>query len=826
MGPAVAVGTGDPSSSFAESNFRELDDVFLQTQTRIWLGEVLHTRLDEQLHISDLLADGELLFEVSKVILKMLLAKCMELRHVKAQKYKPFGSRKSSGRYRPYSNVDSFLKICKSLGLNGIDLFSPSDVVEKRHIRKVCICIRSFSMKARSKQLNVPDFDIVTYTVAMPTNMVGCIRRSLELSQFSFTSSASVSPYESSRSKYRRKKSIAAACGRNYDSCSEGSDDTVNNYMGAQSYSSSTNYSCDTASLKNSDVEKSQEVSSMLKKYASAQDLLESEILDQEKDEDEQSHYESECLAESVGSLCSQYVDDDHQLESMSSPCVDSRMKLYCAVSHINNGVRHSHENGARDLINLDFGLGNDVSVVGDSLDDNTAESCISHQLAFSDLTVLGTDSNYPAFFDGGDSMINLYMGTDSHGSRSTQRTSQNGFGKRFFDDIEDVEVSSTTSMNSVSGRRLSFDFDDQFDADDKTAKVNFTELQNYEADRLDKSPMRGYESQDMAKYETPVHSFTPDTEKPQSEMKLENFKFSTKLFLPCPDDWKSYATGCEDHVDSFSSESGMSQINSGDALWLKGSNFVVAYNDKEVKGTTMVESHPDIKERRDNNVPATCSEDSGASCNAVAVEESERCHRINRTDDGSGIQHQDIIIEDIISLGAHTSYILAVDNPAVNPNSVVSANQSEPTAQKHPFSTIEISPSVGREHYQACTDHNEDLLHCAESTNKDERKHEIVDILAEEISDGRKYTSAGVPESKPHRRPLLKTVVKGTAIFGVLFLLLHLRSRSGREKTGEANKQSSQIEKSNGVEFSKRNGQKGSRVNGIYPAEKLKLGN
>lgn len=49
-------------------------------------------------------------FEVSKLVWDMLLTKCMELRHLK-HKYGPFGSKKSSGRYRPYSNVDSFLKV-------------------------------------------------------------------------------------------------------------------------------------------------------------------------------------------------------------------------------------------------------------------------------------------------------------------------------------------------------------------------------------------------------------------------------------------------------------------------------------------------------------------------------------------------------------------------------------------------------------------------------------------------------------------------------------------------------------------------------------------
>ncbi|KAL2241307.1 UNVERIFIED_CONTAM: Protein OPAQUE10, partial [Sesamum indicum] len=50
----------DSSPSSAESSFRELDEVFLQTQTRIWLGEVLNARFDEELYISDLLQDGEI----------------------------------------------------------------------------------------------------------------------------------------------------------------------------------------------------------------------------------------------------------------------------------------------------------------------------------------------------------------------------------------------------------------------------------------------------------------------------------------------------------------------------------------------------------------------------------------------------------------------------------------------------------------------------------------------------------------------------------------------------------------------------------------------
>ncbi|XP_076943620.1 protein OPAQUE10-like [Bidens hawaiensis] len=187
----------DDSSS--SPSFRELEDVFLQSQARIWIEEVLHTRFDDQLSIGDLLSDGELLFEVSKELWNMLLVKYMELKSYKSRMFVPVDTQKRSGKYRPYSNVDSFLKVCKVMGLNSVDLFSPSDVVEKRNIRKVCICIRSLSMKARSKQLNVPDFDIVTNKVAMPTDAVRCIRRNLELS--------SMSSVTCGRSKHARLKS-------------------------------------------------------------------------------------------------------------------------------------------------------------------------------------------------------------------------------------------------------------------------------------------------------------------------------------------------------------------------------------------------------------------------------------------------------------------------------------------------------------------------------------------------------------------------------------------------------------------------------------------
>uniref|UniRef100_A0A0A9E271 Calponin-homology (CH) domain-containing protein n=1 Tax=Arundo donax TaxID=35708 RepID=A0A0A9E271_ARUDO len=105
----------------------------------------------------------------------------------------------------PYSKVDSFLKICQILGLAGIDLFTPSDVVEKRNVRKVCICIRSVSKRSHMMRLNVPDFDIVTHTISMPNYIVGGIRRSLEQPQYSSSGSSGCSPRSNSKALQQQR---------------------------------------------------------------------------------------------------------------------------------------------------------------------------------------------------------------------------------------------------------------------------------------------------------------------------------------------------------------------------------------------------------------------------------------------------------------------------------------------------------------------------------------------------------------------------------------------------------------------------------------------
>ncbi|KAG6496463.1 hypothetical protein ZIOFF_044330 [Zingiber officinale] len=149
---------------------RRIAGVQLPRARRCVLAEVLQFRIDEEMPIADLLADGELLFQVSKVVWKRLLKNHAELRNSKLFIYEHTSFARRNSRYMPYPKVDSFLKrqphvdlwelfelafeICQILGLTGIDLFSPSDVVEKRDIRRVSMCVRSFSKKARLKGLS------------------------------------------------------------------------------------------------------------------------------------------------------------------------------------------------------------------------------------------------------------------------------------------------------------------------------------------------------------------------------------------------------------------------------------------------------------------------------------------------------------------------------------------------------------------------------------------------------------------------------------------------------------------------------------------------
>ncbi|KAG6396268.1 hypothetical protein SASPL_142414 [Salvia splendens] len=424
-----------PSSS-AESNFRELDEVFLQTQTRIWLGELLNSRLDEDLALPDLLQDGEILFQVSRVVWDFLMTKCMELRHLK-HKYGPFASKKSSGRYRPYSNVDFFLKVCKILGLNGIDLFSPSDVVEKRNIRKV------------------PDFDMVTYSVTMPTDMVGVIRRSLESPQCTFSSSSSYGSHKGSITKLKKSNLFSPDIRDGDSSSSDESDEAESRYMGENSFPSPTNFV--DADGVNSDLEDSHENSYVSGQYRT-KDLVESDV---------------KCKSDSD-------IDKD------ISCCSVSKKISYDGSSNVNGEERRSYNNGNADVSSLNLTPENDDPYMGDSSCIEVGENnYIANYLAFSDLMVHANDGSNSVVGDGENNMFDFFLNAEPQGATSGERSFHNG-SQRVYSDDEDMEVSSTASMTSVLGRLLNLEFDNQYDVEDSlSSNVNSSASKEFESRKL-----------------------------------------------------------------------------------------------------------------------------------------------------------------------------------------------------------------------------------------------------------------------------------------------------------------------------------------------------
>ncbi|XP_074558990.1 uncharacterized protein LOC141814928 isoform X2 [Curcuma longa] len=201
----------------------------------------------------------------------------------------------------PYPKVDSFLKICQILGLTGIDLFSPSDVVEKRDFRRVSMCVRSFSKKARSKGLSVPDFDIVTYTIAMPTDLVGGICRSLEQSRCSSSSSGS---YSMDFRRLHRKKGFE---------CGYESDEAESSYNELEFESPSSHASFPAACMLNLDPEDYPQRRSVEEELFKLHGYFELEDQTHNEDSHKNNQHEKNILLESTDSTFGGVIQSDNR---------------------------------------------------------------------------------------------------------------------------------------------------------------------------------------------------------------------------------------------------------------------------------------------------------------------------------------------------------------------------------------------------------------------------------------------------------------------------------------------------------------------------------
>ncbi|XP_065873165.1 uncharacterized protein [Euphorbia lathyris] len=381
-------------------------------------------------------------FEVSKLVWKMVLSKPTELR---AYDYHPFASR-NGGRYMPYSFVDSFLKMCKILGLDGIDLFSPSDVVEKGDTRKVCMCLRALSNKARSLHLNVPDFDIVTSTVAMPTDMVGYIRRSWELSLSEYSSSSTLIQHHKLRQRSSQERLIEL-CGRNYLSVKEFGDSEINSML--QSDSTTSNYLYNSSSDLSSGSVKVKNVCS-----------VHLGVETQEKDESSHCQQEEFSSSKLDGSFFLHQFGNNQEENVESPSVVDSNSQSGGSFVNVESGGGNSYKSNLMEQIYHNLNL-------GDSL------QC--SQQAVSAIMGNGAYTDDSSILDDNSSIFNeCVVGTSSCCSK--KMSDGNEYTSQFLDG-DDVERSSVGSVNSMSIYVRNLDFDDELEIQESFPETKLDEM-------------------------------------------------------------------------------------------------------------------------------------------------------------------------------------------------------------------------------------------------------------------------------------------------------------------------------------------------------------
>ncbi|KAK6150812.1 hypothetical protein DH2020_015744 [Rehmannia glutinosa] len=435
--------------------------------------------------------------------------------------------------------------------------------------------------------------------------------------------------------------------------------------------------------------------------------------------------------------------------------------------------------------------LENDYSVVGDSSCVDVGESnYISDYLAFSDLMVHATDGSNSVIRDGENNMFDFFLNVDSQGITS-DRSLQNGSQRKLSDD-EDMEVSSTTSMSSVLGRLLNLEFDDQFDEDDSlSANVRSSVSKEHEAVLSEPPKVDTCETN----YETVLF----DSLEAQSELAPRELSACTDSSLPSQS--KCQLSGAEPlEGESYDTKT----RNPENHLFPENRDVVVAHDNQETlcfrenkdnEALTLLqygENH--VSTDFGSHISDVKSKHLKFSCNNKSVEDSERfseqLHNINVR--GFSIQ----------------------DTPPV----VVQANQRETVSDNHPCLPVKDMTGAHEGAHVACS-----IQDNISSVTENGGEDKSLGILAENTSDERKDASSRLPPRKHGRRPLLKTVVKGTVIAGVLFLLLHI-SRKSKGNNAQETKEYDHVSKYSGSKSPSTKQKKGSVGKGIYPAEKLKL--
>lgn len=780
------------SSASAESNFRELDDAYLQTQARIWLGEMLQIRFDEQTDISDLLADGELLYEVSEVISRMLpVISGGDESQIKVYDRKTLATNKSTQRYMPYYNVDSFLRMCKDLGMDGIDLFTPSDVVERRNTRKVCMCLRSLSKKSRLRDLNVPDFDSVTCTLAMPTDMVEGIRKSLEMSQSSSSLSAEQEVEKISRVRvWRRMSNSASIVSNGYsDNC----DEAESRFVVAESCGTSDYaYDAESPNISGSQLVRENDLELQL-----------STRLNFKTENDDQ--YMSPSKAESVGSPCSQYYNDE-VLSVPSSNGLGSRISDKVPV--LNSETNHKHQIGEVRHIPIDWGDHLDVGNYKDANANDDEVDCVSHNKEDVDATC-----SHNSLLTGND-MINEHLGTSNNPSKVDCDKSSELDGSPQYVVTDDFHSSEAPYLSH----------------EDASSDNNATKHEPYVVEvgpNISELYSHGMTSNNVPSSELLIQSSC--VSKP-SEIPEFLYSSENKVFNSCTEvknvgkdsccyrlnngngtsedvagsmrfhEEQSPCSVCDGHSCICSSLLAV-KPNGIDDHWMPASlpslferDTVIrpdihcspteddkdSFDDYKIT-SDHTEKHSDNGVMDDNtsNLSVMTQLDLNSSPHVAEAKNSTKCSKDCRD-----------------AMKEHEGFEIVVDKPIDIDNAILYALcNPQPEAQ---------SPKIVED-----TDHKN--LQSVKEVEK-----------AESEFEKQEGTNKEIPVHKPQRK-LLKSVVKGTALLGVAVFLLHLR-KNRRENLSEAKKRPTHMVMQGTTKPSQK-GQKSGSTSSVYPAEKLHLG-
>ncbi|XP_061369877.1 uncharacterized protein LOC133312655 isoform X2 [Gastrolobium bilobum] len=717
------------------------------------------------------------------------------------------------------------------------------------------MCIRSFSKKSRSMNINVPDFDIVTCMVAMPKDLVGCIRRNIELSHSILADSSNYYSQKHARGKSRQGYSVTGST-RDYKTYSDQSDDTKIKHPvqfdDLDDYTSEINYNIP---------------SSVVEGVFMPDDLDQVDI--QERNENSNDEFDLSYSLESLQYHCSQDIEHDCKLSWSSSPCENLYIDFIGTTSNLDTSDERVQESRIMDFDCFEHVLlRNNASISGTPTNDKTpvTRDASSHAKDRKELHLFHEENSTP----------NVHQSASSHGSNPTPLTIRNG---RCFEIGDNTEVLQVAGMRCLS--KVALNLGDQFDAENNLQNIQSFELHNVKSYQWDMIKEE-YESQDIMKCkemaygitcnarhsyfvkkfdEAELSSYSPDcyfrnTNSSDRAVPHSNDISSTilKKFMTYEDRESQVDLKCLDNASCNQSEEFLSchsyylpefckwdrkgkcamtshgaKDNQSSSCFLENGSpaettpckqkaFEVLTskvilsgvpNEEDLLNAAVIKLGTDSKELKNDRL--------ALASNAPRVDDSEKCPTLG--DDVNDFSGKGGTTQDMVD-GSQKVLDMITNNV------VVPANSDEDVSRTGFCISNRSSKIECNDGHQACpydkdpVYHSEHtcLVHVKEEIKpEDESVHSLENLVETEERD------IEIPKGKPQKKLLLRSVVGGAAAVGLLFMFLHLR-RNGGEKAAQPSKASSHKGKEKIQKYSPRKVKRISTTKGVYSAEKLKL--